>query len=65
MTEKLNVHFKALTNSCKASAIADYITLTGHSIKWDHFEILATAGDRIFIDGRIKETLLIRFQSFS
>ena len=34
-------HFKALTKSCQASAIADHITSTGHNIEWDHFEILA------------------------
>ena len=33
--------FKALTKSCDTSAIADYITSTGHNIKWDHFDILA------------------------
>ena len=35
-------HFKALTKSCQTSAIADHITLTGHNIKWDLFEILAS-----------------------
>ena len=27
---------------------SDHITSTGHNIKWDHFEILATAGVLIF-----------------
>ena len=35
-------HFKALAKSCHTSAIADHITSTGHNIKWDHFDILAT-----------------------
>ena len=35
-------HFKALSKNCQTSAIADHITSTGHNIKWDHFEILAT-----------------------
>ena len=51
-------HFKALTKSCQASAIADHITSTGHNIKWDHFETLATG--RSDIHCRIKESLLIK-----
>ena len=35
-------HFKALSRNGKTSAIADHNTSTGHNIKWDHFEILAT-----------------------
>ena len=35
-------HFKALTKSGQSSAIADHTISTGHNIKWDHFEILAT-----------------------
>ena len=35
-------HFKALSKNGQKSAIADHITSTGHNIKWDHFEILAT-----------------------
>ena len=33
MTEKLCGHH--------TSALVDYVTSTGHSLKWDHFEILA------------------------
>ena len=51
-------HFKALTNSCQSSAIADNIISTGHNIKWDHFEILATG--RSDVHCKIKETLLIK-----
>jgi len=40
MTEKQ--HFKALTKSDQTSAIADHMKTTGHNIKWDHFDILAS-----------------------
>ena len=50
-------HFKALTKNCQASAIADHTTSTGHNIKWEHFEILATG--RSDIHCRIKESLLV------
>jgi len=36
-------HFKAITNSCHASVIADHVTTTGHSLKWDHFDIRVLA----------------------
>jgi len=51
-------HFKSITSSCHASAIADYVTSTGHNFKWDHFDIL-TKG-RTDTHCKIKETLLIR-----
>ena len=38
--------------------IADYVTSTGHNLKWDHFEILAKG--RSDTHCKIKETLLIR-----
>ena len=47
-----------LTSTNHASAIADRMTLTGHRIKWDHFDILATG--RSDEQCKIKETLLIR-----
>ena len=40
------------------SAMADDITSTGHNIKWDYFEILATG--RSDVHCRIKESLLIK-----
>ena len=40
------------------SAIADHMTQTGHRIKWDRFDILATGQSDIHC--KIKETLLIR-----
>ena len=35
-------HFKALAKSDHSSAIADHVKSTGHDIKWDHFDILAS-----------------------
>ena len=51
-------HFKALAKSCHTSAIADHITSTGHNIKWDQFDILATGSSELHC--KIKGTLLIR-----
>ena len=45
--------FKVLSKNCQKLAIADHITSTGHNIKWDHFEILATGHPDIHC--RIKE----------
>ena len=50
-------HFKALTQGCHASALADHVISTGHNIKWDHFDILATGKSNL--QCKIKETLLI------
>ena len=35
-------HFKAIAKRDHSSAIADHVKTTGHNIKWDHFEILAS-----------------------
>ena len=51
-------HLKAVSKNGQTSAIADHITSTGHNIKWDHFEILATG--RSDIHCRTKESLLIK-----
>ena len=51
-------HFKALTQIGHTSAVADHSIFTGHNIKWDHFEILASG--QCDLQCRIKETLLIR-----
>ena len=51
-------HFKGITSACHASAIADYVTSTGHNLKWDHFKILAKC--RSDTHYKIKETLLIQ-----
>ena len=36
----------------------EHVTATGHSLKWDHFEILA--GERSGTHCKIKEILLIK-----
>ena len=51
-------HFKGITSTCHASAIADHVTSTGHNFKWDHFEILAKG--RYDTHCTIKETSLIQ-----
>ena len=51
-------HFKGITSTCHASAIADHVTSTGHNLKWDHFEIVAKG--RPDTHRMIKETLLIQ-----
>ena len=56
--DKKTEHFKALTSNSHSSAIANHMTQTGHSIKWDHINILATG--QFDIHCKLKETLLIR-----
>ena len=51
-------HFKALINGHHSPALADHVTSTGHSLKWDHFEILAKG--RSDTHCKIKKTLLIK-----
>ena len=51
-------HFKDPTQIGHASAVADHSISTGHNIKWDHFEILASG--QCDLQCKIKETLLIR-----
>ena len=55
--DRKSEHFKALTQVGHASAVADHTISTGHNIKWDHFEILATG--KSDLQCKIKETLLI------
>ena len=42
LQDRKTEHFRALTSNSHSSAIADHMTQTGHRIKWDHFDILAT-----------------------
>ena len=51
-------YFKSLTKNDHSSAIADHIIATGHYIKWDHFEILASGITDYHC--KIKETLFIQ-----
>ena len=57
MTERRSTP-TALTQVGHASAVADHSTSTGHNIKWDHFEILASGQCELHCN--IRETLLIR-----
>ena len=50
-------HFRALTQDCHASALAEHVISTCHNIKWDHFEIIATG--KSDLQCKVKETLLI------
>ena len=56
--ERKTEHFKGITSTCHASAIADHVTSTGHNLKRDHFEILAKG--RSDTHCNIKATLLIQ-----
>ena len=49
--------FKALAKNDHKSAIAYHVKTTGHNIKWDHFEILASC--KTDYHCKIKETLFI------
>ena len=51
-------HFKTLTKNDHPLAIADHITATGHNIKWDHFDILASGNTDYHC--KIKETMFKR-----
>ena len=48
----------ALAKSDHSSAIADHAKTTGHGIKWDHFDILASG--KTDFHWKIKETLFIQ-----
>ena len=50
-------HFKALVKNDNTSAVADHVKTTGHNIKWDHFDILASG--KTDYHWKIKETLLL------
>ena len=49
-------HFKALTQAGHASAVADHVISTGHNIKWDHLEVLASGKSNL--QCKTKETPL-------
>ena len=50
--------FKALAKNDNTSGIADHVKATGHSIKWEHFDILAKG--KTDYHCKIKETLFIQ-----
>ena len=57
MTERLSTS-KLSLKFADAYAVAEHSISTGHNIKWDHFEILASG--QCDLQCKIKETLLIR-----
>ena len=58
LRDRKTEHFRALTKNDPTSAIANHIKATGHYIKWDHFDILASGKTDYLC--KIKETLLIQ-----
>ena len=58
VNDRKTEHFKSLMKIDHSSAFADYISATGHNIKWDHFEILASG--KTDYHCKIKETLFIQ-----
>ena len=51
-------HFKALLKDDHSSAIADHVKNTGHNIKWDHFNILASGKLKTDYHCKVEETKL-------
>ena len=51
-------HSKALLKHDHSSAIADHVKTTGHNIKWDHFDILASG--KTDYHCKVKETLFFQ-----
>ena len=51
-------HFKALSKRDQSFVIVDHFKTTGHNIKWDHFDILAS--NKTDYHCKVKETLFIQ-----
>ena len=47
----------AISGHDHSSAIADHVKTTGHNIKWDHFDILASGKSDYYC--KAKETLFM------
>ena len=58
--DRKSEHFKALTSNSHSSAIVDHMTQTGHRIKWDHFDILATGQSDIHCKTSSNQRLGVR-----
>ena len=58
LNDRKTEHFKALLKHDHSSAIADHVKTTGHNIKWDHFDILASG--KTDYHCKIKETLFLQ-----
>ena len=57
ITGKPNTSRPSVKND-STSAIADHVKTTGHNIKWDHFDILASGKNDY--QCKIKQTLFIQ-----
>ena len=58
MTGKRNTSRPSRAKNDSKSAIVDHAKTTGHNIKWDHFDILASGRSDYHCE--IKETLFIQ-----
>ena len=58
LNDQKTEYFKALLKHDHSSAIADHVKTTGHNIKWDHFDILASG--KTDYHCKIKETFFIQ-----
>ena len=58
LNDRKTDHFKALLKHDHSSAIADHVKQTGHNIKWDHFDILASG--KTDYHCKVKEALFIQ-----
>ena len=56
--DRKNEYFTALAKNDHTSAIAGHANTTGHNIKWDHFDILAS--EKTDYHYKTKETLLLQ-----
>ena len=56
--EDLTTGRRNISKHDHSSAIADHVKTTGHNIKWDHFDILAS--DKTDYHWKVKETLFIQ-----
>ena len=52
------LQLQGLTKNDHSSATADHVSATGHNIKWDHFEILASGKSNY--PCKVKETMFIQ-----
>ena len=53
-------HFKALAKNDSTSAIADHVKTTGHNVKWDHFDILASGKLKVIIAVKSRNLCLFK-----
>ena len=58
LNDRKTEHFKAILKHDHSSVIADHVKTTGHNIKWDYFDILASG--KTDYHCKVKETLFIQ-----